>query len=87
MNLNINSPTFTYSQANVETSLTVTANAAYIINPVHSKHGTVYGCQVEQLKPFGRINTKDVVVRGQRFYDATRNMYPANFSVQSGLIG
>ena len=27
------------------------------------------------------------MVRGQRFYDATTNMYPANFTVQSGLIG
>ena len=89
VNLNLNSPTFTYSQANVGTSLTVTANAAYTINPVHSKHGTVYGLATSGTAQTltGRINTKDVVVRGQRFYDATRNMYPANFSVQSGLIG
>ena len=89
VNLNLNSPTFTYSQANVGTSLTVTANAAYSINPVHSKHGTVYGLATSGSAQTltGRINQKDIVVRGQRHYDATQNMYPANFTVQSGLVG
>ena len=70
-------------------SLTVTANAAYSINPVHSKHGTVYGLATSGSAQTltGRINQKDIVVRGQRHYDATQNMYPANFTVQSGLVG
>ena len=42
VNLNLNSPTFTYSQANVGTSLTVTANAAYTINPVHSARNCLW---------------------------------------------
>ena len=56
VNLNLNSPTFTYSQANVGTSLTVTANAAYSINPVHSKHGTVYGLATSGSANFNRPN-------------------------------